>query len=63
MASLIIQDSFEPYYAGRDDTAKRREKAQSIMLPKRHAEDEIILPAEAPAPLIPIRRDRRAVAH
>lgn len=63
MASLIIQDSFEPYYAGRDDSSKRLEKPRSSVSPKRGAEDEIILPVEAPVPVIPVRRDRRAVAH
>ena len=63
MANLILQDTFEPYYAGRDDKSKSRDKQRASVLPKRHAENEIILPVEAPVPVIPVRSDRRAVAH
>jgi hypothetical protein len=65
MASLIIQDSFEPYYAGRDSDAKAREKLQAAAKkPVRSAEAEIVLPAD-PAPRVEHRpRDsRRAIHH
>ena len=65
MASLIIQDTFEPYYAGRDDDVKRPAKPRQA--PKeqsgRRRESEIVLPEEAPLPVAEIRRDRRFVAH
>ena len=65
MANLIIQDTFEPYYAGRDDDAKRRAKPRTPQKkqPERSAESEIVLPEEAPAPAGEIRRDRRLIAH
>ena len=69
MANLIIQDSFEPYYVGRDDEAKRRAKRQgskeqrSREQPGRRPESEIVLPEEAPLPVAEVRRDRRFVAH
>ena len=70
MASLIVQDSFEPYYAGRDDEAKRRAKPRQGSKeqrfreqPGRRPESEIVLPEEAPAPVAEIQRHRRPVAH
>lgn len=63
MANLILQDTFEPYYAGRDDRSKASEKLRASVRSKHCAENEIILPEEAPVPVTPIRRERRAVAH
>lgn len=65
MACLIIQDTFEPYYAGRDDLSRRGNKPVSGKRPEPRADERIILPAEVPAPAIPVRRirDRRSVAH
>lgn len=65
MASLIIQDSFEPYYAGRDDDAKRAAKPRKLPEEQsgRRRESEIVLPEEAPLPVAEVRRDRRFVAH
>jgi hypothetical protein len=70
MANLILPDTFEPYYAGREDEAERRskpprqsKKQQSKKQPQRSAEGEIVLPQEAPAPAGQQRRDRRPVAH
>ena len=66
MANLIIQDTFEPYYAGRDSDAKKRAKLQAAAKkaadPVREA--EIILPSD-PAPRLEHRpRDsRRAIHH
>ena len=64
MASLIVQDSFEPYYAGRDDGAKRPAKPrQSPKEQSGRPESEIVLPEEAPAPVAEVPRHRRPVAH
>jgi hypothetical protein len=65
MANLIIQDTFEPYYAGRDDDTKRRAKPRTSpkKSPGRSAESEIVLPKQAPAPVGEIRRDRRVISH
>jgi hypothetical protein len=64
MASLIIQDTFDPYYAGRDKDAEARAKPRQPKKkqPERNAESEIVLP-EAPAPQGVTRRERRIVAH
>ena len=68
MPNLIIQDTFEPYYADRDDDAKRRAKPRQAGKTKsgkskseRGAEGKIALPKEAPG--AQVRRDRRAVSH
>ena len=61
MANLIIQDSFEPYYAGRDDEARRRAKPRQGS--KEQRSKEIVLPEEAPAPVAEVPRNRRPVAH
>jgi hypothetical protein len=70
MANLILPDTFEPYYAGREDEAERRskpprqsKKQQSKTQPERQADGEIILPEAAPAPEGVTRRDRRPTAH
>jgi hypothetical protein len=66
MANLIIQDAFEPYYAGRDGDTKAHAKLQAAT--KKAAdpvgEAEIILPSD-PAPRLEHRpRDsRRAIHH
>lgn len=64
MANLIIQDTFDPYYAGRDENADARETHQLPAARQPKARDgEIILPT-VPLPVATIRRrDRRAVAH
>lgn len=65
MANLIMPDTFEPYYAGREDEAERRAtpRRQAKKLLERRADGEILLPEEAPAPAGVTRRDRRPVSH
>lgn len=65
MANLIMPDTFEPYYAGREDETGRPAKPgrQIRKQPERQADGEIILPEKAPAPAGVTRRDRRPVAH
>jgi hypothetical protein len=70
MANLILPDTFEPYYAGREDEDERRakprrqaKKQQAKTQPERQADGEIILPEAAPAPEGMTRRDRRPTAH
>lgn len=74
MASLIIQDTFAPYYAGRDgksdttakstsqksgDENSTTEKSRAPQRPESRAQAEIILPVAAPAPTVPVRREPR----
>ncbi len=61
MACLIIQDAFEPYYSRRED-AQPKEQARPRE-PRSLEPERIILPCEVPVPVIPVRRDRRAIAH
>lgn len=65
MASLIIQDTFDPYYAGREEDAEARAKPRrpSKKPVEGAAEGEIVLPEAAPAPSAVTRRERRIVAH
>ncbi len=64
MANLIIQDTFEPYYAGRDDDRKPRQNPRPHARKRERAdEDEIVLPEEAPKHIATVRRDRRIIAH
>ncbi|MEW9807184.1 hypothetical protein [Mesorhizobium marinum] len=65
MASLIIQDTFEPYYAGREKggEAASKPRPSSASRQKRSDQDEIVLPEEAPRHVATVRRDRRIVAH
>jgi hypothetical protein len=65
MANLIMPDTFEPYYAGREDEAEAPAKARSkeAKQPERQADGEIILPEAAPPPEGVTRRERRPVAH
>ena len=66
MASLIIQDTFEPYYVGRESDAKARAKLQAaVKKPADSAgEAEIVLPSDpAPRPEARPRDSRRAVQH
>jgi hypothetical protein len=65
MANLIMPDTFEPYYAGREDKAERSAdlRRQTKKQPEHSAEGEIVLPEEAPAPAGITRRIRRPVAH
>ena len=70
MANLIIQDSFEPYYAGRDDEAKRRAKPRQGSKEQRSREQpgrrgflgkhDLAFRA---APVAEVPRHRRPVAH
>ncbi len=66
MASLIIQDSFEPYYAGRDKEPAAQPSARGKRV-ERLPHNEIVLPLDAPQPAGTMRRDsrrdRRPVAH
>ncbi len=65
MANLIIQDTFDPYYAGRDEQTDARESRQHpVARQKPNLRDsEIVLPS-IPSPVVTIRRpDRRAIAH
>ncbi|MEP9386532.1 hypothetical protein [Mesorhizobium sp. KR9-304] len=62
MANLIIQDTFDPYYAGRDNDDARAKPRQVAMKKSEHsAESEIRLSKQAPA--AEVRRDRRPTAH
>jgi hypothetical protein len=64
MANLIMQDTFDPYYAGREDEAGRRATPRrQPAQPSRQADGEIILPEDAPAPEGVTRRDRRPISH
>lgn len=65
MASLILQDAFQPYYAGRDgeDEARVAPSAPAAMPRDRGSREAIRLPSNAPAPAAELRRERRAVAH
>ena len=58
MANLIMSDTFEPYYAGREDEAERRAKPgpQTKKQPERQADGEIILPEAAPAPALSLQQ-------
>ena len=66
MASLIIQDTFEPYYAGRENDAKTRAKLQPAAKKPvgSGGEAEIVLPSNpAPRPEVRPRDGRRTVQH
>ena len=65
MANLIMPDTFEPYYAGREDEAERRStpRRQIRKQMERRADGEIVLPEQAPPPAGVTRRDRRPVSH
>ena len=66
MANLIIQDTFDPYYAGRDSDAKARAKLQAAAKKPGDSvgEAEIVLPSNpAPRPEARPRDSRRAVQH
>ncbi len=65
MANLIMPDTFDPYYSGREDEAERGNKPrpQNKKQNARQADGEIILPGAAPAPEGVTRRDRRPVSH
>lgn len=74
MANLIIQDTFAPYYAGRDGKSETTvkstsqtsagekstaEKSRVSRQPESHAQAQIILPVAAPVPTVPLRREQR----
>jgi hypothetical protein len=65
MANLIMPDTFEPYYAGREDESERRitTRPQPKKRLERGADGEIVLPEEAPAPADITRRIRRPISH
>ena len=65
MANLIMPDTFEPYYAGREDEEQRRDKLRqpAKKRPEPVSEREIVLPSAAPSLTGEIRRDRRPVSH
>ena len=65
MANLIMPDTFDPYYSGREDEAERgtKPRPQNKKQNARQADGEIILPGAAPAPEGVTRRDRRPVSH
>ncbi len=62
MADLIIQDTFEPYYAGREDESRDRAGQRTKQI-ERRPEREIILPDILPAPPREVRRERLPVTH
>jgi len=63
MASLMLQDAFQPYYAGRDGESDRAAPRAPAKPRDSGSREAIRLPSDAPPPVIDIRRDRRAVAH
>lgn len=63
MASLVLQDTFQPYYAGRDGEDDREAPLTPSRPRDRGSRQAIRLPSDAPAPSVEVRRDRRAVAH
>lgn len=63
MASLIYQDTFDPYYSGRGEDAARPRPAPRAKTPEPAREADIVLPDEAPAYVPTVRRDRRIVMH
>jgi hypothetical protein len=48
MANLIMHDSFEPYYAGREKAGEERAKSLAGKPAKRKGETEIVLPSDTP---------------
>ncbi|MDQ2632641.1 MAG: hypothetical protein M3Y78_02770 [Pseudomonadota bacterium] len=63
MNNLIIQDTFDPYYAGRDEATRRPARPSAPAKKRPQRESEIVLPDEAPPPAAEVRRDRLPVAH
>jgi hypothetical protein len=63
MASLILQDAFQPYYAGRDGEDDRVAPRVPSKPRDRGSREAIRLPSEAPARVVEERRERRPVAH
>lgn len=64
MANLIMPDTFEPYYAGRENEAERLITTRPQPTKQQQGRGgEIVLPEEAPAPAGITRRVRRPVAH
>jgi len=63
MASLILQDTFQPYYAGRDGEGDRVEKRAPAKPRDNGSREAIRLPSDRPAPVAPARSERRPVAH
>lgn len=62
MADLIIQDTFEPYDAGREDESCDRAGPHTKQTERRR-EREILLPDILPAPSREVRRERLPVSH
>lgn len=63
MASLILQDTFQPYYAGRDGGGDRVEARAPTVKRDRGSRQQIRLPSDKPAPVDDVRRERRPVEH
>ncbi len=64
MANLIIQDTFDPYYAGREDSSRETNKRPAVKQQPKARDGEIVLPSPLTTPVAIIRRrDRRAIAH
>ena len=66
MANLIMHDSFEPYYAGRETDEDKRSAPRPVKSPRRKSESEIVLPRQAqPVANRPggLPERRRPVAH
>ena len=66
MANLIMHDSFEPYYAGRESDEDQRAAPQPVKSHRRKCEGAIVLPRQAqPVAKRPggLPERRRPVAH
>ncbi|MEQ1941441.1 hypothetical protein ABMA32_03350 [Mesorhizobium sp. VNQ89] len=64
MSNLIIHDTFEPYYAGREDESRETNKRSAAKQQPQARDVEIVLPSPLTTPVAIIRRrDRRAIAH
>jgi len=64
MSNLIIQDTFDPYYAGREDDSLDTNKRPAAKQQPKARDVEIVLPSPLATPVAIIRRrDRRAIAH
>jgi hypothetical protein len=62
MASLILQDTFQPYYAGRDGEGARAETRAPSKPRDAGSREPIRLPADKQVS-VETARDRRPVAH
>lgn len=62
MADLIIQDTFEPYDAGREDESCDRAGPRTKQTEQRSGR-AVLLPEILPAPSREVRRERLPVSH